>query len=251
MEEAGNKKEHQIGTFSDDLGAGLSNVLSEETLEEARKRVALDINNITEDIEKRIYRLEPFLRKEIGAIPRTEVLVNWMFDKKKLKQTGDFFPKITDKELIGYLKEYNIFLECEARRAEHIEQKVDSFQWLGTPQQLSSLYTALIKEEFICSSTSLEVFQAIFSDSDIPTIKGKILWLKKGKNKMPSKRSISDLVDILIEKEMVKKPSVLTKALSDTFCASEGDIIFTHSNLVKNGCYSEYRTDLEKIVKNL
>lgn len=241
-----------VGTYSDELGTGLAHILSEETVSEGRKIVERDKTLIIEDIKVQINRLEVFLKNYIWAIPKVEDLANWIFDKKKITQTRDSLPRITDEEIIFYTKEYLNQLKNTADSYDNpLVNKEFALQWIGTREQLSSLYKTLIEEKFISPKTSLETFTAAFSNENPLGVNKKILWLKMGLNKMPNKKSISDLIDILIEKKLIEKPNVLTKVLSNTFCTLEGNTKFTHSNLAKEGSYSEYRKDLEKIVENL
>ncbi len=249
------KKEYQIGTFSDSLGTGLANILSEDKIEIARKIVADDIKAIRQDVLEQINRLGELLKDEVGAIPRTEDLADWMFDKKKIWETGNTIPKITDKEIIQYAKEYVASLKMMIHQSgKPVKGELQVFQWSGPQEQLTALYNRLIMDGFIGSKTSLEAFSAIFSGCDISNIKEKIIWLKRGLNKRLNKKSISDFIDVLKENNLIvpiSTPSHLLSILSISFRGIDSETKFTHSNLVKEESYSGYRMDFEKIATTL
>jgi len=102
------KKKIKLGTYSNEgLGMGLANVqFSEEQLIEANKIIQEDLKKLKPDFLEHLHRLEELIKKDIGAIPRTENFILWLFDKKKISQTGKKLPEITDEEIIDFAKEY-------------------------------------------------------------------------------------------------------------------------------------------------
>ncbi len=80
--------------------------LSEEKLEQAKAIIKRDLENIEQDFRKQLHRLDSYIKKNIGAIPREDDFVKWFFDKKKINETGKNLSKITDEEIICYAKKY-------------------------------------------------------------------------------------------------------------------------------------------------
>lgn len=101
-------KKSKLGTYSNDgLGMGLIDIeFSDEQLKEATKILDEDLSEIRRDFMEQLLRLDSFIKSDIGAIPRTEDFILWVFDKKKIDQTGKKLPKITDKEIIDFAKDY-------------------------------------------------------------------------------------------------------------------------------------------------
>ncbi|SDF29461.1 hypothetical protein [Epilithonimonas hungarica] len=105
-------KKLKLGTYSNDgLGMGLADIqFSDEELKAANKIINEDLEKIKMDFTEQLSRLDGFIKNEIGAIPRAEDFVLWFFDKKRIRETGNYLSKITDEEIIDYAREYVEYL---------------------------------------------------------------------------------------------------------------------------------------------
>lgn len=250
------KTEIKFGTFSfDGLGLGLAeNQFTDEQLNRVNDIVNEDYKNIKIDILEQYKRLDEYIKQNIGAIPRADDFVEWFFDNKKIKQTGKNLPKIKDADIIKYAQIYiNQLNELKtANEITKFKSDLVSYKWLQSEEKLKVLYDGLIKEEFISALTNFDNFKIAFSGVSISSIDEKIVWLKMSKNKLPNKKSVSDFIAILEELKFINPiKENIPNILSHCFKSTKGELKFTHSNLSNfNGC-SEYRLDLEKIIKPL
>lgn len=104
-----------LGTFSND-GLGMPIEISEEVLREMRKIVSKDNDNIATDFLTQLNRLDEYIKKNIGAIPRKASFVTWFFDKKSMGEWGENLPEITDSELIEFAQKYKDELDALLRK---------------------------------------------------------------------------------------------------------------------------------------
>jgi len=165
------KKKIKLGTYSNEgLGMGLANVqFSEEQLIEANKIIQEDLKKLKPDFLEHLHRLEELIKKDIGAIPRTENFILWLFDKKKISQTGKKLPEITDEEIIDFAKEYTENL----RNYIHFSNK-DTFLKLNYASKnqkvIRLLYDNLSPEKI---EVDFEDFERIFQNEKV---NAKIRW---------------------------------------------------------------------------
>lgn len=133
--------------------------------------------------------------------------------------------------------------------------EISTYKWEMKEDKLSLLFDKL-QGNFISADTTLETFIFVFSGRPLKEIKEKIEWLKYSKNRLPNKKSITDLIDILLSKKIIIKDENLKKAdelkiLNTVFYSKDGEMIFTNSNFTSTGKTSELRMDLEKIIDSI
>ena len=246
------KKKIKLGTYSNKgLGVGLLDInYSEEQFNRATEIVDADLKEINQDVKEQFERLDSFIKKEIGAIPRMNDFILWFFDKKKINQSGKKLPKITDEEIIHYAIQYVETLKNLIPKSNNEQFGLKSFKWLASEEELENLYYSLLKQEFI-AEIDFQFFKGIFSQSNCSDIVHKIIWLKNGLNKKPNKKSITDLIEVLEENNFIIYEGSIIKILNSCFKSRAEDFKFTHANRSKEGDYSQFRIDLEKIVKSL
>lgn len=247
-------KKFKFGTYSyDGLQKGLINLeWTEEEFSEAKIYISRIHDRIKDVFEKEIYRIEFALKDELRIIPKSIDFAIWHFDNLPIRKQKQPI-EIDDNEIIKYTKIYlQEFKKLMSDYSEKQNDNLKSFNWITEIQKLENLYLRLLEEEFVSNNTTLETFKNIFSNSDLNTITDKIIWLKISRNRHPSKRSISDLIIVLQENKLVEQvKDNIPKILSNCFKSKTSDLNFTHSNLSNSKGYSEYRTDLERIIKSL
>lgn len=250
------KTEIKFGTFTfDGLGLGLAqNEFTDNDLNRANEIINEDFKNIKDDVLDQYRRLDIYIKNNIGAIPRADDFVEWFFDNKKINQTGKNLPKIKDAEIIKYAQIYVSQLD-ELKKSNEITKfnsDLISYKWIQSEEKLKQLYNNLIAEKFVSTLTDFNTLSKVFSGTSINSIDNNIIWLKKSKNKFTNKKSISDFISILEELKFINPiKDNIPNILSHCFKSTNGVLKFTHSNLSNsNGC-SEFRLDLERIIKNL
>ncbi|MFP9114430.1 hypothetical protein ACLI1A_10845 [Flavobacterium sp. RHBU_3] len=166
------KKHSKLGTYSNDgLSIGF-NGFSDDTLDEMRKIVLEDYENIEIDLQRQLLRLDDYLKKTFGALFRTEDFVKWFFDKKKITQWGSNLPKINDAELITYSRIYINELNELTKDISIQRIKKTSIIWIKDEADLMKLSNYLYTNSFIETEKD---FHTIISD---PTFKQRVNWLK-------------------------------------------------------------------------
>lgn len=155
----------------DSLGLGLGFEISENTMNEMRRIVNSDMKNIERDYEKQLYRLDEYLKKSIGVIPKNQNFVKWFFDKKKIAQWGKNLPKISDEEIIEYATKYLEELE-EIRIDISNKRKSSASIWALDHSLLQQLAILLKTNGFI---SEVENFIAVINN---PNIEMKVSWGK-------------------------------------------------------------------------
>lgn len=245
-------KKVEIGSFTNDgLASGFPEFTKKDN-EKIKEIFETDIERIKADFEAQLYRLDDYIKKNIGAIPRNEDFVNWFFDKKRFDEFGSNLPKITDDEIFENAKIYVKQLNNSLLKKSDNKSVIKSLKWISSEDKMKRLMAKLIDSQFINSNTSFDNFSLIFKDDDIRLINEKIIWLKIGRNKMPSKKSISDFINILMRENYIEKVQEnIPRILSSSFSSILGELTFTHSNLANDDEFSEFITDLEKIIKAL
>ncbi|QQR98600.1 MAG: hypothetical protein IPK18_03475 [Sphingobacteriales bacterium] len=143
---------------------------------------------------------------------------------------------------------------------KHYEQDktedINTFIWSIDNNKINNLYNAMV-DSFIDAKTNIRCFIELFSGKQLTEPNSKIIWLKYSKNKHLSKKSISDFIDVLIDKKIIALPkgfkqAHLLKILDAYFCSNTNkEIKFETSNLVSRNNHSEFRFDLEDIVTTL
>lgn len=154
-------KKYQLGSFSNDgLSIGLSNSeLSDEDMIKIRNLVSIDMSNIEIDLTEQLYRMENFLKKEIGVIPRSEDFVKWFYDKRKINQTGKSLPRISDDELIDFTKVYLSELKRKTTKRQNINDEI----WLLDVSLLQRLTDFLFQNKCIDNNQD---FYNVFNDAN-------------------------------------------------------------------------------------
>lgn len=241
----------KLGTYSNGgLSVGLANIeFSESDLEKMRQIIEKDEEAIRSNLKTLLYRLDDYLKKKIGAIPPEKDFVQWFFDKKKIYETGNKLPSISEKELIDYTKSYIKYLdELSKENISVSKQKLVSFKWLGTDEQLRQLYQKLLGS-FIADETTWEVFRQVFNEQPLNSLKIKIAWIKQGKNKQTNKKSISDLMEILFDKKLVQRVGRTKDKQAILGGCFVSPTRFTVSNLSSPKKRSEHYAALEEIIQ--
>lgn len=109
-----------------------------------------------------------------------------------------------------------------------------------------------LKGIYISEETEYSSFESLLRGNELTS--QKIIWLKRGRNRELNKKSITDLVDILLSKSIIQFDGNLNDKLhllNNYFRYAEGDIKFTNSNFTKPRNHSEFRTDLERIIESI
>ncbi len=132
---------------------------------------------------------------------------------------------------------------------------ISTYKWEIEEDKLSFLFDKL-RGDFISVNTTLDSFTFAFSGRPLQEVREKIQWVKYSKNRFPNKKSITDLIDILLSKNIIIKDANLKKVdelkiLNTLFCSKDGEMIFTNSNFTSTGKTSEFRMDLEKIINSI
>lgn len=167
------KIKYKIGSFSNDgLSTGLIDVqFSETQLEEMKKIITNDFENIEVDLKVQLNRLDIYLKKNFGAIFRNEDFVKWFFDKKKINQWGENLPKITDDELLNFSKKYVEELDLKYIDISRNKSIQKSKIWIKDVSLLEELSKYLFEKSFTKDSNS-------FIDClNNPDFNKKINWL--------------------------------------------------------------------------
>lgn len=168
-------------------------------------------------------------------------------------ENGEFFTvTIENSDIFRKIKSIILDFKNETQTMTP-SQTLKSFSWKGTPEQLKKLYEAL-KGTYIDAETDFKDFEKVFSGEPIESHK-KIIWtLKAGKNKMPDKKALITLFELLksdfIEKLNFKDYS---KILLSLFKNPEGDFTpFTHSNRPnKENGFGDNWNNIKSIVDSL
>lgn len=245
------------GKFGTYTNHGLGNVirLNHEVIEEMTNIINNDKEIIKTHYLKVIERLDVFIKDKIGSYADADDFANYFFDKKKINEWGENLPKITEEEVLNSAIEYVKQLEEKLKTLTLEKQKEDNFlttfKWLKQENSLIKLYQSLIASEFISENTKYDCFKYVFSNLAVNDLNDKIIWLKMGRNKNVNKKSISDLIIVLINKCYIEKKESLPKLLSYCFKSEKKELNFTYSNLSKEEDFSEHRIELENIVGNL
>jgi len=242
------KKELETGDLSMGFAFDISN---SGVLDDLREFIEKDKAKIFVDAEEQLLRIGNYIKIRTGAVFRTEDFVEWFSGKRKLKQQGKKLPRIEDDDLVEYAKIYIATLDEKfSKVSDKKKEVIIGFNWLGNENELQNLFNKLVEDEFI-KIMEFDDFKFIFSGQEIQNIKHKIVWLKIALNKKPSKKSISDLIDVLVSMEYINYKGSIVKILSSCFKSETSELKFYHANLVKKDSFSEFRFELEKIVKNL
>ncbi len=210
---------------------------SEEQIIEMRKIISKDRANIKQDFITQMRRLDDFIKKHIGVIPREKDFVNWFFDKKRATQWGKNLPKVTDDDIIAYAKIYlkELQLKIKSNTSEANKKNLLSYRWIKDEEPLYKLYSLLIPD-FIDSQVSFDNFRLIFSGTALDEITNKVIWIKVAKNKLLNKRALCELIDMLSKNGFIiaihsKRPAIRIKLLESCFTSIKGDFKFHTSNL--------------------
>ncbi|HCM33384.1 hypothetical protein [Chryseobacterium sp.] len=187
----------------------------------------------------------------------------------------DFYLEIEGQRLNRYLKELNpdfhidhrmyidemknLIIKLKALKDDFKNSlnplELSTYCWRIEEEKLMLLYEKLV-DNFISSKTTFETFKFLFSGRLLNEAKEKIIWLKTSKNKHPNKKSITDFIDVLVEKYIISTPYPIQKfekiqILNTLFSSKDKELKFTNSNFTTSGKTSEFRVDLEKIANTL
>lgn len=225
--------------------------LPDSLIEELRAIVNSDKESIEKDYIEQISRIDMFLKREVGAIPRNQDFVNWFYDNKKFGQWGAKLPKITDKQIIDYAKQYVEELKKAAKKNTPIaDLGFFSFRLLKDIEYLEKLREKLVPK-FVSPNTTFDAFLEVFTAKPLKDIKNRIEWQQEAKNGSVNKRGVFDLITCLEKNEIIEvvsnRKSVLLKVLSFCFCENKRKMKFTNSNLIHSTDFK----DIEAIVKDI
>lgn len=165
------KSQIKFGTYSNDgLGTGLSFIeLSDEELAEMDNIILEDLQKIERDFIENLFRLDDYIKKNIGAIPKKEEFVKWFFDKKKITAWGKNIPLITESEIFENAKVYVQELDCilkpksKREKAKVLSKNNESINY-------EFLYKCL-KEYIFKDNSESEIKELFESKNDISNIK--------------------------------------------------------------------------------
>ncbi|NML70603.1 hypothetical protein HHL23_12415 [Chryseobacterium sp. RP-3-3] len=247
-------KKLRLGSYSNNLlEQGMLNLeWSNEDLINAETYILRMEERIEKLFDKEIFRVENILKDKLRIIPKNKDFAIWYFDNLPIRRQKKTI-EITDEDIIKYARIYlqkfqKLLDDNSKKQTNHLK----SFNWISDRFNLEKLYSQLLKKEFISSNTSLDIFINIFANRDLNSIENKIIWMKIGRNKMTNKKSISDFINILEEYKLIEGiKENIPKILTNCFKSENSNLNFTHSNLSNSNVYSEYRIELEKIIKDL
>jgi hypothetical protein len=146
-------------------------------------------------------------------------------------------------------------LQDEKNNLKNSNSELTVYKWEIDEDKLKLLYEKLM-DNFISSETTFETFKFLFSGRPINEAKEKIVWLKISRNKYPNKKSITDFIDVLIEKNIISIPNPIQKSekiliLNTLFSSKDRELKFTNSNFTTSGKTSEFRWELERLINTL
>jgi len=148
-----------------------------------------------------------------------------------------------------------LLTEKEVLKKSLNKNKIITYEWIIEDEKLVLLFEKL-KDNFISSETSLSAFKFLFSGKPLNNVKKKIEWLKVAKNGIVNKKSITDFIGVLFDKEIISKPTTMSKnteiKIFDTlFSSKNSNLKFSTSNFVTPIKKSQHRSELETIINSI
>jgi hypothetical protein len=113
------KSKYGLGTFSN---GGLGSIIkgpADAVIEAMQLRIKNDENQIGQNYDEIINRVDEYIKKNIGAFSSKSSFAKWFYDKLKINHTGKNLRKVTEEEIFLNAKEYVEYLD-KIRRSSKI-----------------------------------------------------------------------------------------------------------------------------------